>query len=160
MCYKYHPRSNLDPMPRARLRRAKQWILKACQCALVAKSRLEGTRYSSSRVIFVSTTPPTGRRLACFSPAHLTILSILCVLRLRQSGFYILQASLSLRLMHVYFLPRLRNHRVRVRVNIASDIASEPRADLFGRGTTWIRVIRSSRAGKDASSVDIAMKWC
>ena len=35
-----------------------------------------------------------------------------------------MQASLSLRLMHVYFLPR-RNHRVRVRANIASDIASE-----------------------------------
>ena len=62
--------------------------------------------------------------------------------------------------MHVYFLPRPRNHRVRVRVNIASDIASEPRTDLFGRRTTWTRVIRSSGAGKDASSVDVAMKRC
>ena len=71
-----------------------------------------------------------------------------------------MQASLSLRLMHVYFLPRPRNHRVRVRVNIASDIASELRTDLFERGTTWTRVVRSSGAGKDASNVDIAMKWC
>jgi hypothetical protein len=55
-----------------------------------------------------------------------------------------------------YFLPHPRN---RVRVNIASDIASEPRADLFGRRTAWTRVIKSSRAGKDASSADIAMKW-
>jgi hypothetical protein len=32
-------------------------------------------KYSSSRVVFVSTTPPTGCRLACFSPAHLTRLT-------------------------------------------------------------------------------------
>jgi hypothetical protein len=33
-----------------------------------------------------------------------------------------------------------------------------PLADLFGSGTAWTRVIRSSRVGKDASSADIAMK--
>jgi hypothetical protein len=45
-------------------------------------------------------------------------------------------------------------------IEFVSDIASEPRADLFGKGTMWARVIRSSTAGKDAPSIDIAIKWC
>ena len=79
-----------------------------------------------SRVIFVSTTPQRGCRLACSSPAHLT----------RFTRFYQYFVSASIRF---YILQ-----------------ASEPWTHLFGRG---IGGIRSFRAGKDASSVDIAMKW-
>src|ERR1700733_3056498 len=68
-------------------------------------TRIKG--YSSSEVIFVSTTPPTRCRLACISPAYLTRFTRFHQYFVSSSasiGLYILQTSLSLRLIF-YLVP-------------------------------------------------------
>jgi hypothetical protein len=102
-------------------------LLSLCEECAMEKRRLRTTissleRPSSqrgghtvvSRVIFVSTTPPTGGQSVCVLPAHLTrFYQILCVSCVYVNhGFYILQVSLSVIRLYArtYILPRPRNH--------------------------------------------------
>jgi hypothetical protein len=58
------------------------------------------------------------------------------ILRLRQSGFlHLAGISLTKANIRIFYL-------ILVIIEFASDIASEPRADHFGRGTTLMRVIK------------------